>query len=65
MRERVLCVRACMSERERERGEISHNYPMCSSIITACYGPEALLSSCIPLKRAKTSQVLDLKNVNH
>lgn len=36
---------------EDDRMKLAYNYSMCSSIITACYRPESLLSSSIPLNR--------------
>ena len=39
-----------VSHTRRQKAINSYNYPMCSSVITACYSPEPLLSSSIPLK---------------
>jgi len=33
-----------------DRIKLIYNYSMRSSIVTACYSPESLLSGCIPLQ---------------
>lgn len=42
-------------------GKSSYDYSMCSSVVTACYSPEPLLSSSIPLKWKKQQNMSIVK----
>lgn len=42
---------------DNDRIKLTYNNSVCSPIITACYGPESFLPSCIPLNRVKKKQV--------